>query len=94
MRREWEVLRELDYPFIVRVFDWGREGDWVYMAMALIDGAPLDRAPSGPLVAALRDAMEYLRSKGVEHGDVRPSNVIVNSSGLPVLVDFGAARRC
>src|SRR5205807_5916330 len=42
---------------------------------------------------ALADAMEYAHNRGVEHLDLKPSNVLVGPHDRPLLVDFGLAVR-
>ena len=41
--REAELMRTLDHPHIVKVFDFGQWGDFLYMAMQLVRGPSLER---------------------------------------------------
>ena len=36
----------------------------------------------------LADAMAYVHGKGIFHGDLKPSNVLVDETGKPLLIDF------
>lgn len=39
-------------------------------------------------------ALKYIHGRGIVHNDIKPSNIILRlSDNLPVLVDFGAARK-
>lgn len=40
----------------------------------------------------LCDGLEVLRNSNIVHRDLKPSNIRVNSSGEPVIIDFGLAR--
>jgi serine/threonine protein kinase/tetratricopeptide (TPR) repeat protein len=43
--------------------------------------------------AQLADVLAYLHSLGIVHSDLKPGNVIIDSSSRAVLVDFGLARQ-
>jgi len=45
------------------------------------------------LVSELLRALEFLHSKGVVHGDLRPRNVLFTDEGVLKLSDFGLARQ-
>lgn len=70
----------------------GRTEHLLYLALERIFGTPLDR--SGPLTLAagraVAVALAQLHLHGVVHGDLKPSNVLLLSSGSARLVDFGA----
>jgi eukaryotic-like serine/threonine-protein kinase len=53
------------------------------------------------IAARLAAALAYLHSRGVTHGDLKPSNVVLGPGGHPYLIDFNLAggaddalRRC
>ncbi len=46
------------------------------------------------LIAEVADALAYAHREGIIHRDVKPSNLILASSGRLVLLDFGIARVC
>jgi predicted Ser/Thr protein kinase len=98
--REAQSLARLSHPHICHVYDVGRDGDEVWVAMELIDGADLRRwavgRPVAAVVAALVDAARGLaaaHAAGLIHRDVKPENILVTSSGRAVVTDFGLARR-
>jgi serine/threonine protein kinase len=98
---EYEALRKLDHPNIVKAIDVS--GSLIPQRKTLI----LDRI-KGSLLSAWRNegsrsstenrqicdnllaALEYLESKGVIHKDIKPDNLIVSEDGL-VLIDFSLA---
>jgi eukaryotic-like serine/threonine-protein kinase len=42
--------------------------------------------------ARLAEALDYAFSRGVVHGDVKPSNILLSADGNPRLLDFNLAR--
>jgi tetratricopeptide (TPR) repeat protein len=82
---------ELDHPHIRALYEVGPN----YLAMELVEGVPL----KGPLSlqetlrfsTEICDALEYAHQRGVTHGDLNPSNVLVTRQGIKLL-DFGFAR--
>lgn len=42
-------------------------------------------------VARLAEAIEHAHRRGVSHGDLKPSNVLIAADGRPMLLDFGLA---
>jgi predicted Ser/Thr protein kinase len=97
--REAQSLARLSHPHICHVYDVGRDGDEVWVAMELIDGPDLRRwavgRPVAAVVAALIDAGRGLaaaHAAGLIHRDVKPENVLVAGDGRAVVTDFGLAR--
>ncbi len=97
-------LRHLRVPRFLRAF---REGNGpalrCYLAMACVEGAPLDQLlTSGPfpeprVAAVARDVLEVLaylhsRTPRVLHRDIKPSNLVEDVQGRIHVVDFGASR--
>lgn len=105
-RREVSILRRLDHPQIARILDSGigRLGlhDQPYLVMPLIEGEPLDRyvfAKNLPvpervaLLISVARAVNAAHEKGVIHRDLKPANILVTADGVPMIVDFGLAKR-
>ncbi|GEM_PF-1050679 len=101
---EAEILAELDHPSVIRVRDLVTTGGVFALVMELVDGQDLRRRlrAEGPLppavaayvVAQVADALAYVHSRRIVHGDVKPGNLLVPADGGPVrLADFGVARR-
>jgi serine/threonine protein kinase len=100
--REARALSGLDHPNIVRLLEAGEAGDLGFFSMEwLPEGTLTDRLCGGPLApceavrmaAKLADAAHHAHGRRVIHRDIRPSNVVFNGPGEPVLVDFGIAKR-
>lgn len=99
---EARVLASLHHPNIARFIDYFAVGNGAYcLVQELVEGSPLNHwlaanQPTPRRVAALLAdvcaAVAYAHSKLVLHCDIKPSNIVVNRSGQPILVDFGIAR--
>jgi serine/threonine protein kinase len=105
--REAQAVANLKHSNIVTVFHFGKHESLYYLVMEYIDGADLDRInqnyeASGELMPhadvvrileAVASALDYAHRQGVIHRDVKPSNVMLEHDGRPVLTDFGLALR-
>ncbi|MFJ7342754.1 serine/threonine protein kinase [Streptomyces sp. NPDC101110] len=100
-RSEAVILARLQHPGLVTAFDAGRHDGEAFLVMQLIDGRTLKaRIAEGPLSweaaaglgEALAEALAHAHEEGIVHRDVKPSNIILDSSGRPHLTDFGISR--
>lgn len=99
--REVRLTARLEHPGIARIYDSGHHRGASYYAMQLIEGERLDlfarhhgldHTASAALVCQVCDAMAFAHAHGVVHRDLKPTNIIVEPGGHPVIVDFGLAR--
>jgi WD40 repeat protein len=98
--REGRVAASLRHPHIVAVFAMGGEDARPFLAMEFIEGGSLDvRLRERPLpfreAAAIAEkmaaALAFAHGAGVLHRDVKPSNIMMDGDGDPLLADFGLA---
>jgi len=99
--QELETLANLSLDHVAPLLDVGQtpQGDW-YLVFPWIEGMPihtfalqqhLDRVQVVQLIATIAEIMQSLHDQGVYHGDLKPQNILVRSSGEPVITDFGCA---
>ncbi len=102
MREERRILSSLDHPEIARLIDGGVTPDGhPWFAMEFVEGKPIDvYCAKGrlsitarlALFARVADAVQYAHQNVVVHGDLKPSNIMVNTDGAIKLLDFGVAK--
>ncbi len=98
--QEYEIVRRLRHPNIVRIHDLGVMDDFAFIVMEYFAGGDLRRRMRTPLTlrAALGYALEIARAlaavhgAGVRHRDLKPGNVMVRDDGSVALIDFGLAK--
>ncbi|MBV8760598.1 MAG: serine/threonine protein kinase [Deltaproteobacteria bacterium] len=99
--REAQAVARLRHPHIVEIYDFGYLPDRrPYLVMELLGGVSLgDVLMGGPLppsaalsvASQLAEALAAAHARGVVHGDVTPSNVLLDD-GHVTLIDFGLAQ--
>ena len=101
--REARVLARLHHPNLVHPIDFGSDGDYYYLALELIEGedllqrverlGSLEPRESLDVVRDVLRALGALEKRGLIHGDVKPSNILLDVTGRAKLADLGLMRR-
>jgi serine/threonine protein kinase len=101
---EGRALAGLRHPNVVRVLNFFRANGTAYMAMRYERGRTLQQhigARGGTLkevgicniFVGLLDGLREVHATKLLHLDVKPGNIYIRNDGVPVLIDFGAARQ-
>src|SRR5437879_6381831 len=101
--QEARTAAQLWHPGIIPIFSVDEVRDFVFFAMAYVEGQTLGQRVrgDGPLsytaVARLLEevarALDYAHGRGVVHRDVKPDNILIElKSGRALVSDFGIAR--
>ena len=100
--KEARMLAGYKHPSIVKVHDVFEENGTAYYVMEYLEGGSLQslvksRGKLGE-VEALRyiketaEALGYIHSRHTLHLDVKPGNIMLDSDGRAVLIDFGISK--
>ncbi len=102
-RREAKIIKRLEHPNIVTVFDSGvlPSGE-PFMVMEYLKGTTLEALlrENGALppertldiVLQVLSALEHAHKAGVVHRDIKPDNFLILDNDLTKILDFGLAK--
>lgn len=100
---EARALSQMKHPGIVNVTNVFKENGTAYYVMDYIDGHSLDYilADNGPLnerqslryIRQVSDALKYVHDHDRLHLDIKPGNIMIDSDGNAILIDFGSSRQ-
>lgn len=101
-QNEAELIASLEHPAIVPVYDFGWHGKQPYIVMRyMAEGSLDDRLKTGGelklkdlshIIKRVGDALDAAHAKNIIHRDVKPSNILFDSTGESFLSDFGIAK--
>jgi len=104
---EAEAAGSLHHPNIVSVYEAGEADGQHFLSMRLVEGSNLadtlaaNEFPGAgksreqviaKLVEKIATAIEYAHHHGVLHRDIKPTNILIDQQGEPLVTDFGLAK--
>lgn len=103
LQREAKKSQMLSHPNVIKVYDFDREGDLVYLTMEELKGRPLNKIIrensqglppeiAMPIIAAIADGLAYAHERNIVHADLKPENIFYTDEGEVKIIDFGIAR--
>jgi eukaryotic-like serine/threonine-protein kinase len=99
--QEARAASALNHPNIVTIYDIDEDASTTFIAMELVDGAPLDRllregrltpAQAIDYAAQAASALEAAHARGIIHRDIKPANIMIMPDGRAKVLDFGLAK--
>ncbi len=100
-RREAKAIASLEHAAVVPVYDYGEDGDQLFLVMRYMQGGSLkDRLTHGriPLPAAstiirrIASALDKAHAMGMIHRDIKPGNILFDLEDNPYITDFGLVK--
>ena len=101
--REARLAASLDHPSICTIHGVDYLGEEPFLVMEHIKGTPLSKVIRGhramspqailDFARQIADAVAHAHERGVVHGDLKSSNIMVGPDGHITVLDFGLAVR-
>ena len=87
--KEIQVLKELEHPNIIKIFEYYIDNKYHYIITELLTGGELYEAilkfqkfnekNAAKIMKQILSALNYLHSKGIVHRDIKPENILVQN---------------
>ena len=101
-KQEAQAAAGLQSPYIVGVYDWGKDGDTYYIVMEYLRGTDLksgvrshgalDPKKVAQIGSQICGALSVAHKHEIIHRDIKPQNIMVLPDGNIKVMDFGIAR--
>jgi serine/threonine-protein kinase len=101
--RDMQFFASLEHPNLLAIYDFGEQSGWLYQVTRYIESgtlrdrlvqaeAPYTVPQTLELIKPIAAALDYLHSKGAVHRNLKPSNILIDPYGQPLLSDFGFSQ--
>ncbi|MEM9354839.1 MAG: protein kinase [Pseudomonadota bacterium] len=101
-RREIKAVAQLSHPNIASAYDAHETDGTHFLAMEYVPGknlfdhisenGPLPVSESLAIASQIANALGEAHRLGIIHRDVKPSNILLSTEGIPKLLDLGIAQ--
>ncbi|CAH8501523.1 unnamed protein product [Heterobilharzia americana] len=105
MYREASIMRTLDHPNLVKLYDLIDENNEIYLVMELAEGGELfDRIikrgkfyerDAAVIISQILSGIQYMHTIGYVHRDIKPENILfekLTDNSKLLITDFGLSR--
>ncbi|KAM7539930.1 hypothetical protein Aperf_G00000029037 [Anoplocephala perfoliata] len=105
MHREAAIMRALDHPNLIKIYELVEDNDQIFIAMQLAEGGELfdkiikrgkfAEKDAAIVVAQIIAAIKYMHDRGYVHRDIKPENILFDSASDEsklLITDFGLSR--
>ena len=100
LQREYDLIRKVDSPRVVKIRQIGVASGHVYLTMEYFPDGSLREIVTGPLprkmaldyLRQIAQALELIHRAGILHRDLKPANIMLRHDGSLTLIDFGTAK--
>jgi serine/threonine protein kinase len=102
LEREAQTIAGLNHPNICTVYEIDEHKGTAFIAMERVEGAnlklhmarrPLSTQEIVDIALQITEALGAAHSAGIVHRDIKPGNIVISSTGVVKVLDFGLARR-
>ncbi|OMJ74003.1 hypothetical protein SteCoe_23900 [Stentor coeruleus] len=106
IRNEIGILKNLDHPNIIRMFEYFEDTHKIYLIMEKCEGGELyeyilkqnsfSEFEAANIIKQLLSALAYLHENKIVHRDIKPENILFEETHLSPnikLIDFGIATK-
>jgi serine/threonine protein kinase len=100
--QEFRAALRVDHPNLVKVLDFGTDGEYHFLVMELVEGKSLGSVIDkfGPLkeqkvidiLVQIASALHQIHQLKLVHRDVKPDNILLATGGLAKLTDLGLVK--
>ena len=101
--KEASTISRLDHRNIIRIHDIFTENNTAYYVMEYHNGGALDNlvksrgvlpeSDAVRYITQIAEAVGYIHERNINHLDIKPANILLNSEGASVLIDFGLSKQ-
>ncbi|CAB9518957.1 activated protein kinase catalytic subunit alpha-1 [Seminavis robusta] len=103
--QEMTIMKQLNHPLLLRLVKTFQDEQFVYMMLGLVQGGELFNRIHSPIfdgvpestakfyAAGVYEGLAYMHRRQIIYRDLKPENVLIDTKGYPVIVDFGFAKK-